>query len=82
MIYDVHFSGYYGYNVKVVANSREEALEKAEYEYVPLEEFAFEPSITEVVHEYKLQSYRYRIRNGIKRIRKEQEDGSDSTSNR
>ena len=46
MKYNVHFSGYYAYNIEVEAKSEEEARDKAEKIFwdVPLEDMTFEPS--------------------------------------
>lgn len=44
MKYNVHFNGYYAYDIEVEAEDRETAREKAQvlFEDVPLEEYVFE----------------------------------------
>lgn len=48
--YNVHFSGYYGYDIKVEAEDEDEAIDKAAeiFEEVPASEFDFEATQEEV----------------------------------
>ena len=48
--YNVHFSGYYGYDIKVEAESEEEAIDKATelFEEVPASELNFEAAQEDV----------------------------------